>query len=754
MSKVVVADIDTDGLGFAAAFSDRYVYSNYFVPVLITFDDEVTPILPFYAKQQLLEALRYGGLDRDRLPGILKKLGLSRLWDANNMDAADENLPYTDSTMVFAERPQSRPTILGSQETEFVAGLLQSDLGYAFLDRTRIRPAGFALGEHLYALALAPGEEVVLEQKTYTKRQLTLEEQDETERQFDVELTSSLSTELQEGFERQRSLTDSWGLNASHTGEYHSPEFFWGKFNASHTIAYTKNVTDAHQETARRAVKDNQTASSKVAAKYRTQHKTDFKLVTESGFESTSKRTLRNPNRITPITLHYFKVLQRLQLQQERYGARLCWAPSIKDPANTFFGRILKGREAIMAAATAALPPIPQEPKKTEPAAGPTPTTPATQVNTSAVVPANQWGWTGDMRADYDIDVPFDSGALQWDDDADFIEQNINVITRRPQETVSRYVVGTPYPTSADGGSVLRVRVHIGCPSWLGGPGIELQLKARFREKSTIVQQVGEDTKYNADLAAYRTALQAWNDKRDAALEQAHADADALELRMKRGLEPVNEMISQIIEQRFPAGVRDECWEIDYWQRIFDWERASFVAYPSWWSTGDSREPTLDPSDFINASWAKLYLPVRAGMELFALRWIFGKSVAAPLGSVIEKQFERLIEDLRKFRGTIIGEPDEVPDLTTDCQDTPEKVYCVAHWAELMPTDGTHLEIVQGATSAADAVTSQEITDAEAMRAALLAAEKQAGKLKDRAWDQMTEPAELEVHIGTPPSAG
>ncbi|MEE3918926.1 hypothetical protein V2I01_12315 [Micromonospora sp. BRA006-A] len=127
------------------------------------------------------------------------------------MDAATEALPGADSGMSYrgagaAADAARRPA------AEFLAGLLQSDVGIAFLDRTRIRPVGFALGEHVYALALAPGEEAVLEQRTYTtKRELTLEEQNESEQQTDVELTSALTTELQEGFERQKSLTDTWG---------------------------------------------------------------------------------------------------------------------------------------------------------------------------------------------------------------------------------------------------------------------------------------------------------------------------------------------------------------------------------------------------------------------------------------------------------------------------------------------------------------------------------------------------------------
>ena len=80
MGTVIVAEVGEEGLGFATGFSDRFVYSNYYVPVLITFDDGVTPVLPFYTKQAIVEALRYGGLDGDRLPGILKTLGLGQLW--------------------------------------------------------------------------------------------------------------------------------------------------------------------------------------------------------------------------------------------------------------------------------------------------------------------------------------------------------------------------------------------------------------------------------------------------------------------------------------------------------------------------------------------------------------------------------------------------------------------------------------------------------------------------------------------------
>jgi hypothetical protein len=207
-------------------------------------------------------------------------------------------------------------------------------------------------------------------------------------------------------------------------------------------------------------------------------------------------------------------------------------------------------------------------------------------------------------------------------------------------------------------------------------------------------------------------------------------------------------MMSQVIEQRFANSYRDEYWEIEYWQRIFDWERASFVAYPSWWSSAENRCPQLDPADFLNASWARLYLPVRAGMERLALRWLLGKSVAEPLSAEIEAGIDAVVDDLRKFRETALGQQDELPDLNGESQKVVEKVHSLGSWDVLMPTDGTHLETIQGITSAADSVTALELTDAANLRAALIENEKITVKLKDVAKDRMTAPAAIQVQLG------
>ena len=633
----------------------------------------------------------------------------------------------------------ARPTVLDDQHAELIAGLLKSTIGFVFLDRTRIRPAGVGIGEHVYALGLAPGEEVILEQKTFAKKQSTFEEQNEQEKQFDIEFSSTYTTELQEGLERQRSLTDSWGLGISQSTNYQSPMTQYGQVNAGYTVNYTKNVTEASQESSRRSVKDGQTSSSKVSGRYRAQHKTTFKVSKEEGFETTSKRTIHNPNRATPITLHYFKILQRLELTQERYGARLCWAPAVSNPARKYIDKIQAGRKRIVEAAMAKLPQPPVEPPAPSDDSA-TSTTRETKTVSSDWVEANKWGATGDMSAEYDVDVPIPDGWL-WDGNTSNI--GIDLQTKRTQ--VSNWVVGTP--VMRDGN--LRVRIHIGTGSWLFGPGISFQVGVGCYKDVTVTANTGKDAAYLAAVEDWRTRMKEWQDLHDRTLVEANAAADAFEQEMRSELSPVNEMISQIVEEEFDKAVRDEIWEVEYWQRLFDWERASFVTYPSWWSADPAPDPTLDPSDYLNASWAKLYLPVRPGMERSALRWIFGKSVAKPMDAKAEKAFDGVISDLEKFRKDNVGSVDEKPELKAACQAVKDEFLCMAKWYELMPTDGTHCEVVHSTSTAADADTRREIDDAAKLRKAINESEKRSAAIKDKAVEKMTSAAKLDVRVST-----
>src|SRR5690606_31570134 len=96
----------------------------------------------------------------------------------------------------------------------------------------------------------------------------------------------------------------------------------------------------------------------------RSLHKTNFNVSTETLLESSSRRILRNPKTTTPVTLHYFKIMRRVRMQQERTGVRLCWAPFVKSPGKAVRLRMREAREQVFARAVHDLtfPPPPKEP--------------------------------------------------------------------------------------------------------------------------------------------------------------------------------------------------------------------------------------------------------------------------------------------------------------------------------------------------------------------------------------------------------
>lgn len=567
MAKVTTAQISDDVLASKVETSDRLVYSNYFVPFVVTFDDGLTPVIPFYVKHQLLDLVAYGGLNMDRLQAILSELKAPELWAANQMDTAREHWHKTsivalsdhldpggvvrriagdglnsvardiqetaglltvlkaqldtsgqeilhlaegrlgESMRELAERSaadrsvSAQPSVLGNQDVEVVAGLLQSQIGYGFLDRTRISPVGFAVGERVFTHGLAPGEEVVLEQKTFTKRLATFEEEIDQERQFDIELSSTYSTELQEGFERQRARNDQWDVHYTKNWSYTSPFSIYGTWATDNNFNYNKSVTEASQGVRRRSVKENQQASSKISARYRAQHKTVFRVTTEQGYEASARRTIRNPNRTTPLTLHFFKALQRLRLRQERYGVRLCWAPVVNAPGAQMLIRLRAGRQRILDEAAAKLPPPPKKPSASTDG---TSSKREEKVFASAVTHADQHNWTAGQNYDYDVEVTVPQG-WSWDE----VPQNVRIDTSaslRTPGTYSVYKIGIP--VLSEGG--VMVRVHVDAGDRAGAQAIYFQVTIVGVKDGPAPPGTAQNEAYLAALEDWRTEVGEW----------------------------------------------------------------------------------------------------------------------------------------------------------------------------------------------------------------------------------------------------
>lgn len=134
-------------------------------------------------------------------------------------------------------------------------------------------------------------------------------------------------------------------------------------------------------------------------------------------------------------------------------------------------------------------------------------------------------------------------------------------------------------------------------------------------------------------------------------------------------------------------------------------------------------------------------------MELEALRWIHGKAVARRMSAPVEKGFQEVVADLRKFRTDVLGTLEDVAELDEPFQQAPESFTCLTEWSPLTSTDGAHVEVVQGITSAADAAMAAEIASAADMRDAQPEDQKRSAELNERAMGQTTESARIRIRV-------
>ena len=461
--------------------------------------------------------------------------------------------------------PASQPELTEAEKLDLILNLIKSEIGWLFLDRTRIRPNGYAVGEHVHTMSLAPGEELVMEQKAFTKRQATYEEQNEQERQFDIELSSTFSTELQEGLDEQtnQNSTGAQGL-AGMTG-------IDAKVNLFDIASFEKfKVTDASNETKRRSVKDSQTTTAKLSSKYRGLHKITFKVTTETGFESSAKRTIRNPNKYTPLQLHYFKMLQKLELSQERYGARLCWTPCLQHPGREVWKRLRDGRAAILAArgrpGTARISRDTERRRQT-----------ADLRDATRVVDK----WNPDGGTDTIVTIPIRSApGYIWDGVLSSVRVTVDTLIKPERIDTLRVVSAAPF------GQQLRVMARIIVTprkDWLDGnewSSVSIVGTARF-----IADPGAGNAEYQRAVQEWQGLMRAWEkqvaDLKSQARAQAMLAADAWGSRGAARGESARRDDGRFIADNFqPPAVRDECWEIDLWQRMFDWGSATFKTYP------------------------------------------------------------------------------------------------------------------------------------------------------------------------------
>ncbi|MGD2206928.1 MAG: hypothetical protein PVH17_09130 [Anaerolineae bacterium] len=591
-----------------------------------------------------------------------------------------------------------------------------SEIGYLFLDRTRVRPAGFALGEHLYTLGLAPGEEIVLEQKSSRKETVAFEESLEREFLNKMEWETERSR-TDESTESEQIATDT----DTHIGGKASVQPKGGKLPVDGNLGVDaagdfSTAVDLSEE---RTTTLTRTSSQRISNELRSTHKTSFKVSTEASFETLSRRVIRNPNETTPLTLHYFKVMQRLQLQQERFGVRLCWAPFVPKPGASLNYRIEELRKKLEddAIAQLQLPPAPTPPKpdmQPEWIEG-NPETVAfwgnvafsaafsySELRLLKVSIPDDTVYTGRLRVKHQPVLPGIHVRL----DADTINQGKN----------------------QEGEIEAEVLVYKS-PGWTFYQAITIWLEA---EVLRTLPSYTEDLEYQNLLEQHNAVIGA---EISAARQKARQEAEPAVRQLITQADIRSELLARVIQ--YLGSIIEGEGDVEFWDRLIDFENIGYVLYPSYWSDDPVPFPEYGPTHILNASWARVYLPIRSvpAAPGKTNEEKFLHQLYRPLESVwmTQQEFNQLA-----FRVTndLFGKQQEF------AANGPKSVG--DSWIETVPTDGTHVEAVLGATTAADDVTERRVEVAAAIEEARREAILIDNSLKSR----VVDPISGQVTIG------
>ena len=701
--------------------SARFAYSYWFVPL----DNTGKNGRPVLTRTQFLYLAMAAGVTD----------GLEALWESWHGEGGDDGDGTQTHLMMERSQPGSAGPVGGDeasddpylafisrQTVDVLTELIKSELGFLFLDRTRIVPQGFVVGEHLYTLALAAAEEVVLEQRSFKQLERVDEATTEGETTTETETVDSWTHDDAENTVGSGTTTSNDGFTAGG-----SVGFDYG-IKAGVQGNYANGTTEADTDSRTTAAKNVHVNSTKAVGKMRDQHKTVFRLSSTSRFEDSARRTIRNPNQHTPIDLHIYKILQRMRFSHERFGARLCWTPWVKDPAGDFFQAEDDMRATLLAQAGSSVPPYaePPPPNITE-----VPGTVTVGLSPPLTELTAWGGWPGkDMSHDYTLPINMPAN-MKWDGDKDFVSQNLKVTLTGSPRGFGYYMVGDPWEVVAgDGTRTLFVIVHVGAGwSLTGSTQLWVSMGARAIPDATSL--TATQAAAQAAWEAARTQLIAERSEKVAvAKAAAMVTFEAWQAEHRAGLDPAQELLRRFINSMFPADSRDQIHELDRWEQAFDWDLASARTYSGTWSgAGMLRDNSLPAADFVNASFARLYLPVRPGFEQTALQAMMLRTQRETAPKAIADLIAGATEELKQWRISNLGGEEEVQVTLVPghvCPDIVQPYICLGTWTDDLPTDGVHMEVTQGMTTAADETTAA-LADAAVARAASAALATAAG---------------------------
>ena len=556
--------------------------------------------------------------------------------------------------------------------------VVTSELGLLLLDRTRLRPNGFCIGEFLGSRSLGPGNEMTVEQKSTFKEVKTVE--DVMEREFELTMENSSESSIKDDVSNQnnRSKTDTstTGVGGNVSGDFASTgvpvEANVGANASSTTQQAVSNANSATSQLSRNI-------SSKISSKLRKNHKTTITTSQESLFESSTRTLIKNPNKGTSLTYIFFKVMQQIEASVERTGARICWAPFVKRPG-TYTSRkmdLAEKRIFMSAKTNLNLPAAPSPPSqvKKERLTGkgvyitvhgdisednPKSIRVAITISRDDVVT-----WVGIAHTVIPEGVSYRTDQYQTDGDGPEAEY------ARIQESNGKdTLIKTIYVTANNGHGTIRFHLQADV----------LPMQKKYLKEMT---QYKEELKNHKSIVAMML-----NEMR----EEVKPLAVLARQQVLERTDMRSELLHSVIRQYILPSFRDEAAEIELWHRIIDFDNIGFKLYPYWWISKDIPFPELPNTHFLNASWVRVFLPIKPGYEEYAIELIFrdkGKEYISTnkILDGLKNERKKHIDD----NGNPISEPINVK------------------WNLSVPTDGTHIETILGSTFSLDHNSTHEL---------------------------------------------
>lgn len=603
-------------------------------------------------------------------------------------------------------------------------------VGILFADRIRFQSAGLVVGEPIYTLALAPGEEVELRQVVETKRKSQLEDVVDREQEVSLNLTSSWTNEITEGLQQQSSVQSAVQIGINGDAKLPIPELPLGfginasnNFSAADSLTKQQSVTNSFERT------------SEAASKMRAQHKIRMEVTNETSSSLSTTRKLRNANQQRSQIHVFSKVYRKERVTLERTDAQLCLRLVVNDPSFEPRSNFLANLDKFDPNNPAHYPRVPA----------------AVSVATVlSFVPPSGWPdndynpFNGaDSTQSIDLKTFLDSGGNPPPNNYVLASFRVELVEYRT--TTEDYILGIQTDSSTS--SALNRRSDFesagGVIYWPKEPALnvtsgkaDLALRFGFRHHTNTIHNIDSRHVYISSAKV----------KVSAEWVPAQADVDAYRLlsdQTRRDLvracteERLNQIrdlaIADYPGQVLAAAVADHflpLQETVHLRHVLDFENA-FVESTPYWASDSGRAnylalerrlidlPIPVPihallSEELTAPQAVVYLPVFAGHELEALDLLPGilpssrQEVAEDIGihraakfGVASTQlptYDQVLGPIPPF-GTPVGSA-----AWANPWETPQQKFDVlAHWQVLTPTDGLHME-----TRLSDSVASDE----------------------------------------------